>query len=536
MKKNNKWPKHFYLIGSDNPPEHHKVGPNSMGSKAFNLLRMSELGLTVPPALVLGTHYTKASGDWLDAFYAVGLPALEATAGMRLDDPKNPLILSVRSGAPVSMPGMMETLLNIGLTENTLGGFLRQTGNPRLVWDSYRRLIATYGEVVAGIPGHVFEDALEAITQGRDERTLDFDELRTLANDYLDLYEIHAHTAFPQSSHAQVTGAIEAVFASWHSDKAKEYRNINAISDALGTAVTLQRMVFGNSGTHAGSGVGFTRNPTSGEKSLWIDFLLNAQGEDVVSGRRNAHGADAMASLIPDAWQQLQKSTRALELEFMDMQDFEFTVEDGQLYMLQTRSGKRTHLATAQIALDLLDEDVIDKRTAKERTAHLTQDDLVHQVLAPNDDSTQDARPIASAMSACSGIVAGEIALDEARARERHAAGANVILIRQDAETNDIGALSYSVGLLTERGARTSHAAVVARQLGKVCLVGCPHLKLDPQKRTASFGEITLTEGDMLTLDGNEGLVYSGHLSVINQPDTQLFARLESIRHGGKHD
>lgn len=536
MRKSLKWPKHFYLIGSDQTVDHHKPGPNSMGSKAFNLLRMSELGLTVPAALVIGTHYTKAPEECLEPLFSQGLPALEQIAETRLGDPKNPLILSVRSGAPVSMPGMMETLLNIGLTEVTLGGFLRQTGNPRLVWDSYRRLISTYGEVVAGIPGQVFEEALDAITQGRDERTLDFDELRSLANTYLLLYETHAQTPFPQDARTQVAGAVQAVFDSWHSDKACEYRDINAISEKLGTAVTLQRMVFGNSGTHAGSGVGFTRNPTNGEKQLWIDFLINAQGEDVVSGRRNAYGADAMESLIPDAWAQLQKSTHALEIEFSDMQDFEFTVEDGQLYMLQTRAGKRTAIAAAQIALDLFDEGLIDKRTAKERTSHLTQDHLIHQVLANGDGVSTQASPIASALSACSGIVSGEIAFDEARAKERKAAGSSVILIRQDAETNDIAALEYAEGLLTARGARTSHAAVVARQLGKVCLVGCQQLNISHAERSLTIGGTTLSEGDMLTLDGNEGYIYLGHLSVVNEPDIALFERLEKIRHGVKND
>lgn len=534
MKKDIKWPKHFFLIGSDQAVDHQKPSPNNMGSKAFNLLRMSDLGLTVPSALVIGTHYTKAPKDCLDPLFSLGLPALERMADMQLGDPKNPLILSVRSGAPVSMPGMMETLLNIGLTESTLGGFLRQTGNPRLVWDSYRRLIATYGEVVAGISGEVFEEALESITQKRDERSLDFNELRTLANTYLNLYETYASTPFPQDAHAQLAGSIQAVFDSWHSEKACEYRNINAISDAMGTAVTLQRMVFGNSGTHAGSGVGFTRNPSNGDKQLWVDFLLNAQGEDVVSGRRNAHGADAMASLIPDAWLQLQKSTHALEIEFSDMQDFEFTVEDGQLFMLQTRSGKRTAIAAARIALDLLDEGVIDKRTAKERTSHLTQDHLIHQVLSSEDGLSTNFPHIASAMSACSGIVSGEIAFDEARAKERKATGADVILIRQDAETNDISALEYSVGLLTARGARTSHAAVVARQLGKVCLVGCEHLNINLAQRSITIGETKLSEGDMITLDGNEGRIFSGRLTVINQPDAMLFERLEKIRHGAK--
>ncbi len=503
----------------------------AMGTKAFNLLRMSKLGMPVPAALVIGTHYTKEPKSCFKELFSVGLPALELTAKMRLGDPKNPLILSVRSGAPVSMPGMMETLLNIGLCESTLGGFLRQTGNPRLVWDSYRRLIATYGEVVAGIAPNFFEDALDTLCNGTDERNLGFDELRALSSTFLSLYEAHALEPFPQDTKEQLKGAIKAVFDSWHSKRAFQFRETNHLSNTLGTAVTLQRMVFGNSGTHAGSGVGFTRNPTNGEKRLWIDFLLNAQGEDVVSGRRNVHGHETLENLMPEVWLLLQKYTLALELEFLDMQDFEFTVESGQLFMLQTRSGKRTKLAAAKIALDLFDEGIIDKREVIERTLDFTQASLVLQVLSNNSDAAKISSPLSAATTACSGIASGEIALDEAFAKARHALGVKVILMRQDTQTNDIAALEYSSGLLTARGARTSHAAVVARQLGKVCLVGCQHLKINLVNRRVSIGQSNLSEGDIVTLDGNDGQVYFGSLSVIDRPDTELYKRVEKIRH-----
>jgi len=428
------------------------------------------------------------------------------------------------------MPGMMETLLNIGLCEQTLPGLLRQTGNPRLVWDAYRRLIASYGEVVAGLPGSLFEEELKQVTQGLDERGLDFSELRDLTRRFLSLYQQHAGKPFPQDVTEQLWGAVRAVFASWDAEKAQAYRKLNHIDAAMGTAVMIQAMVFGNSGGHSGAGVGFTRDPTTGEPRLWVDFLANAQGEDVVSGRRNAHGHQAMASLAPQAWRRLEESTRMLEREFQDMQDFEFTVQDGVFHMLQTRSGKRTPLAAARIALDLRDEGVIDCATALERTADLREEDLATVKIVLKGAPGSRANPLASAMSACPGVVSGEIALDEERAAARALAGVAVVLVRQDAETNDIAALESSVGLLTQRGARTSHAAVVARQLGKVCLVGCENLRIDSRSRTVRLGEALLGEGDVITLDGNDGQVYPGAVESVRVPDEALLGRLRALR------
>ena len=383
MNDSRHWPKHFYLIGSSQTPPHYKPSLEKMGSKAHNLLRMAAIGLPVPPALVIGTHFTRAPQDCMLPLFSVGLPALEAATDMVFGDSRQPLIVSVRSGAPVSMPGMMETLLNVGLSEATLPGLLRQTGNPRLVWDAYRRLIATYGEVVAGLPGALFEDEINRTAQGQDERLLDFSELRDLSQRFLALYLQHAGEPFPQDVHAQLGGAVKAVFASWQSPKARTYREMHEIDDAIGTAVTIQRMVFGNSGCHSGAGVGFTRNPTSGQNHIWVDFLANAQGEDVVAGQRNAHGHEVLAQTAPDAWGELQTTALRLEQEFKDMQDFEFTVQDGALYMLQTRSGKRTPLAAARVALDLLDEGLIDAEQAQERTHALQDDQLSTQRLMP---------------------------------------------------------------------------------------------------------------------------------------------------------
>jgi pyruvate,orthophosphate dikinase len=531
------WPHHFYLIATGDTSRCHKPDRERMGSKAFNLLRMAAIDLPVPPALVIGTHFTQSPEQCLHALFKVGLAALQDVAGQIFGDARNPLIVSVRSGAPVSMPGMMETLLNIGLCDRTLPGLLRQSGNPRLIWDAYRRLVATYGEVVEGLPAALFENELENATRGRDERELDFSELRALTRRFLAIYQESARKPFPQDVNEQLSSAICAVFASWESEKAQTYRKLNGIDAAMGTAVTIQRMVFGNSGGQSGAGVGFTRDPTNGERRLWVDFLSNAQGEDVVSGRRNAYGNQTLADNMPEAWGRLEAAAKALEGEFADMQDFEFTVQDGTLYMLQTRSGKRTPLACARIALDLLDEGIIDTAAALERTSALQEADIGTVQLAPQGSRDAQPRVLAKAMPACSGVVWGEIALDKQRALQRSQAGVPIILVRQDAETSDIEAVQAAVGLLTQRGARTSHAAVVARQLGKVCLVGCGDLGIDMTARTVSFGATILNEGDIITLDGNEQSIYAGEMAAALVPDLALLERLRALRgsHGEVH-
>lgn len=542
MNATHHWPKHFYLVASGQTPPHHKPTRENMGSKAHNLLRMASMGLPVPPALVVGTHFTRAPQDCMLPLFSVGLPALESATGLVFGDPRQPLIVSVRSGAPVSMPGMMETLLNVGLCEATLPGLLRQTGNPRLVWDAYRRLIATYGEVVAGLPGALFEDEIQRTTQGRDERLLDFSELRELSKRFLALYRENAGEDFPQDVRAQLSGAVQAVFASWHLPKASSYRSMHGIDDTMGTAVTIQRMVFGNAGGHCGAGVGFTRDPTSGHNSIWVDFLANAQGEDVVAGQRNAHGHGVLAQTAPEAWNALQAIALRLEQEFQDMQDFEFTVEHGTLYMLQTRAGQRTPQAAARIALDLLDEGLISADQAQERTQALQASDLSTQRLVaqqpdqpeqmgqPSQPGTAPATPVAQALSACNGIVSGEIALDAQRVQERASAGVAVVLVRQDTQTTDIAALDAAVGLLTQRGARTAHAAVVARQMNRVCLVACSALQIDEEQRRVRLGEHSFAEGDVMTLDGNDGCVYAGAVATHETTDTALLARLTALR------
>jgi pyruvate,orthophosphate dikinase len=526
-------PPEVYLIGcGGDPPIQGRPSQESMGFKAWNLLRMAELGLPVPAAFVIGTRYcseeaarARTTGD---APWHAALRALERTTGRRLGDARRPLLLSVRSGAPVSMPGMMETLLNIGLCDATVPGLLRQTGNPRLVWDAYRRLVGSYGEIVAGLPARVFDEAAEPLRDGRDERRLDFAELRALTQTFLDVFAKGAGRPFPQDPSRQLAEAIDAVFASWRAPKAADYRRLNRIDDAIGTAVTVQTMVFGNAGGRSGAGVGFTRDPTSGEATPWIDFLFNAQGEDVVSGRRNAHGHDELAAVLPAVWRELGDFADTLEHTFGDMQDFEFTVQAGRLFMLQTRAGKRSAYAAACIALDLLDEGVISAEAALARTAGLDRAELARRaIVAGGSDSPT---PLGRAVSASSGVAIGEIALDAARALARHAAGAPVILVRRDADTGDIAALDSALGMLTEHGARTSHAAVVARQLGKVCLVGCSELQIDERARTVKIGDVYLREGEMITLDGNEGIVYAGTCRVEVSYPEDLLSRLQTLR------
>jgi pyruvate, orthophosphate dikinase len=542
----NEWmqaaPDEVYLIGCGATAEDRRddrdvrdeagASAQSVGFKAWNLLRMAALGLPVPPAFVLGTHYCRddeaRAAATTSTVWGAALEQLERTTGQRFGDARRPLLVSVRSGAPVSMPGMMDTLLNVGLCDATVAGMLRQTGNPRLVWDTYRRLVAAYGELVAGVPTQIFEAECAALAGTRDEHELDFAELRELTHRCLAAYERAAGQPFPQDPRLQLGGAIAAVLASWQSAKACAYRRQCGISDAIGTAVTVQAMVFGNAGGRSGAGVGFTRDPVSGEPALWVDFLFNAQGEDVVSGRRSARGHEALARAMPAVWEALREATDRLERAFADMQDFEFTVQDARLYMLQTRNGKRTPQAAARIALDLLDEGVIDADVARERTAALQPEALVQVRLVASD--AHPLTPLAHAASASNGVAVGEIAFDEARARMRHAAGAAVVLVRRDAETDDIAALEAATGLLTQRGARTSHAAVVARQLGKVCLVGCAALRLDETQRTLQIGDVVMREGEEVTLDGNDGAIYRGAAHTLVEPLSDLRARLERLR------
>lgn len=493
----------------------------SMGFKAYNLARMAELGLPVPQAFVLGTplcaehradpHKARARRRSL---LETQMARLEAACGLEFGAERKPLLVSVRSGAPVSMPGMMDTVLNVGLNDATLRGLLRLTGNPRMAWDSYRRLIAQFADVVHGANPAPFRAALDvAMDRARVARPqeLDFQSLAALARDYLELFEAQTGTMFPQDPLDQLEAATAAVFDSWLNARAVEYRRLHDIRDDLGTAVTVQRMVFGNAGGTSGSGVGFTRDPAGGENRMYLDFRFNSQGEDVVSGRHSANDATRLAAALPAVAAQLQALRRTLEREFGDVQEFEFTVQDGVLWLLQTRAAKRTPWAALRIAVEQV------------RAGELQPADALHRLegieLARIERRRIDAEAacevLAAATPASIGVVSGVIALDSAAAQAQAAAGRQAILVREDTSTADLAGIAAASGVLTARGGRTAHAAVVARQLAKACLVGCAGLRIDAAARTLSLGARQLREGEVITLDCDHGRVLAGEARVV---------------------
>ena len=491
-----------------------------VGAKAHGLARMTRLGLPVPAAFALDTACCRevlAAGGSLtrrvEVLLTDGVRRLERLTGRRLGCNRRPLLLSVRSGAAVSMPGMMDSLLNVGLCDATVNGLIRLTGNPRLAWDGYRRLVQGWAEVVAGCRSGPFERVTaEAFAEQEldDPRDLDGAALERLTHEYLELVEALAEEPFPQSPEAQLAAAVAAVFRSWNSPRAVDYRRLNGIDESLGTAVTVQAMVFGNAGGTSGSGVGFTRNPATGERGLYVDFLFNAQGEDVVSGRGAVDQGVRLPLVLPAAHRTIVAVAERLERELGDLQDFEFTIENGVPYLLQVRPGKRTPWAALHIAVDLVEEGLISPAEAVARLADLDLEVLERVVLVID----SDVSPIARATPASIGVAVGEIALDVERVQRRTECGEPVILVREQTSTYDIVGMSAAEGVLTATGGRTSHASVVARQLGKVCLVGCDGLQIDLERRRCSFEGRHLAEGEVLSIDGDRGLVYAGRMPV----------------------
>ncbi|MCC7271761.1 MAG: pyruvate, phosphate dikinase [Alphaproteobacteria bacterium] len=505
-----------------------------VGSKAHNLMRMARCGLPVPPGFVLGTDlwraFSRHGRDALHGFGAVLAGELEHLAGAtgrRFGDARRPLLVSVRSGAAVSMPGMMETVLNVGLTRETLRGVVRSTGNPRLAYDCLRRFIQQFAEVVHGVSPKPFDEILRAklaedgLSQAEE---LDSEALRVLAGRYEECFETAVGRPMPADPLVQLEAAIDAVLRSWMSERARSYRALNAIADDMGTATIVQAMVFGNAGPDCGSGVGFTRSPADGGNALYVDYLPNAQGEDVVAGRRNALGAEEFERRSGDAYRQLLGIKDLLEREFADMQDFEFTVENGRLHMLQSRTGKRTPLAAMRIARDLVAEQVISPGDALARLAGIDLDAVDVMAL----DRSAAGAPIARAVAASTGVVVGVAVFDPGRVHEMRGRGKPVVLMREHAETGDIAALAEADALITAHGARTSHAAVVARQLGKVCLVGCASLRISPGHRGGSLGGVELKEGDLISADGGTGEIFLREMPVVAERPDALIATIRS--------
>lgn len=508
-----------------------------VGNKAWNLMRMAAAGLNVPAGFVLPASWCKGlpeSAGALSGTLSEGIASLEKRTGLSFGSPRRPLLVSVRSGSAVSMPGMMETVLDVGLNADSVDGLIRWTGNPRLAWDCYRRLIQGFAEVVQGLPAGPFDELIaQAVSEAQVEsdRDLDYRSLRRLTRDMIALFQQLAGEPFPDDPREQLQRAVAAVFRSWNAPKAVAYRRINQISDDIGTAVTVQTMVFGNAGGASGSGVGFTRDPATGEPDLYLDFRFNGQGEDVVAGRHRTNDQNRLRRTLPNVWREIESTCQTLEGLFRDAQDFEFTLQDGALYLLQSRDAKRTDWAALRIAVNLVEEGLIDPPEAHRRLSRI---DL--QQVSRTRFETHSAEPLARAQAASIGVVSGAIAFDSKTAERAAKEGTPVILVRRETVTSDIDGIANSSGILTANGSRTSHAAVVARQLGKVCLVGCASLEVDVERRCCKLGAQALNEGEVLSLDGNQGFVYLGKIKVVTErPERELKVVSGWTRAAGAH-
>ena len=491
-----------------------------LGGKGANLAEMTNLGVPVPPGFTIACaeciEYLRSGkySDKLRAEVEGNVARLEEVTGKKLGDPKNPLLVSVRSGAPVSMPGMMETILNLGLNDRSVAGLAEQSNNPRFAYDSFRRFIQMYGNVVLGVPTADFEHLLKAkrMTAGvNSDAELGETDLRNLVEEYRAVIRNRTGNEFPRDPVVQLWGAIEAVWKSWTLRKARDYRKVNGIPEDLGTAVSVVAMVFGNLGDDSGTGVAFTRNPSTGEKKFYGEFLLNAQGEDVVAGLRTPLDIDEMAQCLPNAFGELIDTQERLEKHYRDMQDLEFTVERGKLYLLQTRSGKRTAAAAVQIARDMVTEGLVDKTEAVRRVPAAQLDQLLHPIIDPSISAT----PLCSGLPASPGAASGRAVFDPDTAEQRAHAGENVILVREETTPEDFHGIVAARAVLTARGGMTSHAAVVARGMGKCAVVGCKDIDVDAEHRSFSVNGTQILEGDWLTLDGATGRVFAGDLSTI---------------------
>jgi pyruvate, orthophosphate dikinase len=496
-------------------------GPELLGGKGIGLAEMTRLGIPVPAGFTITTDacraYMAAGGqlpDGLEAEVEKHLTALEERTGKRFGDPADPLLVSVRSGAAVSMPGMMDTILNLGLNDEAMAGLAGRTKNDRFARDSYRRLIQMYGEVVAGVSAHRFEDALGALKHERgvsQDTDLVGDDLGELVETFKAVYREETDSDFPQDAREQLMDAVRAVFDSWDTPRAQVWRHAHSIPDDLGTAVNVVQMVFGNKGDESATGVCFTRDPSTGESGLYGEFLLNAQGEDVVSGVRTPEPLERMQEHLPEAFEQLTETMKRLEEHYKDMQDIEFTIEDGRLYLLQTRTAKRTAAAALKAAVTMVDENLISREEAVARIDPAQLDQLLHPMIDP----TAEYEVAARGLNASPGAACGKIVFDADSAAERGAAGEAVVLVRWETTPDDIHGMIGAQGILTAHGGMTSHAAVVARGMGKPCVAGCDGLQLDLENHRGSLNDREFAEGDTITIDGGTGEVILGSVDLM---------------------
>ena len=500
-----------------------------LGGKGANLAEMTNLGLPVPPGFVITTEACQvylASGKppaELEAEIEEHLLALERQMGRRLGDPGDPLLVSVRSGAKFSMPGMMETVLNVGLTDASVTGLAAQAGgNERFAWDSYRRLIQMFGKTVCEVPGHALEEALDAAKHAKgikNDLDLDAGDLRTLVTRFKEIFAAHTGRDFPQDPREQLELAVHAVFDSWNADRAVLYRRQERIPADLGTAVNVVTMVFGNLGADSGTGVAFTRDPSTGEQGVYGDYLSNAQGEDVVAGIRNTMPLQELENLDKASFDELMRIMSTLEGHYKDLCDIEFTIERGKLWMLQTRVGKRTAAAAFVIAGQLVDEGVIDLDEAVNRVSGAQ----LAQLMFPAFDLSADPTVLAKGIAASPGAAVGTVVFSAARAVEKAATGEKVILVRRETNPDDLPGMIAAQGILTSRGGKTSHAAVVARGMGKTCVCGAEALEVDTVAGYFAVDGTRIGEGDLVSIDGTSGKVYLGELPVQASPVVRYF-------------
>ncbi|MBA2383612.1 MAG: pyruvate, phosphate dikinase [Actinobacteria bacterium] len=496
-------------------------GRELLGGKGIGLAEMTALGVPVPAGFTITTDacraYLACGGELPDGLaeeVAEHIEALERKSGKRFGDLDDPLLVSVRSGAAASMPGMMDTILNLGLNDDAVEGLAKATGNPRFAYDSYRRLIQMYGEVVANVEGHRFEQALtdlKAACGAKQDVELSAEDLAGLIETYKKTYADETGTAFPQDSRAQLEQAVRAVFDSWNSPRAQVYRRTYRIPDDLGTAVNVVQMVFGNKGGSSGTGVCFTRDPSTGESRIYGEFLQNAQGEDVVAGIRTPEPIERMEEQLPAAYGQLLDTIRRLEEHYRDVQDIEFTIEEGTLYLLQTRTAKRTAAAALRTAVDMVEEGLISKEEAVSRIDPPQLDQLLHPMIDP----AAEVSVVAKGLNASPGAASGAIVFDADTAEERGKAGESVILVRWETTPDDFHGMVQAAGILTAHGGLTSHAAVVARGMGTPCVTGCEALHVDARAKIARLPGHELREGDTITIDGGTGEVIVGAVLLV---------------------
>jgi pyruvate,orthophosphate dikinase len=497
---------------------------NLLGGKGANLAEMTNIGMPVPQGFTITTeactqYYEDGEriNDEIQAQIMEYIDKLEEITGKKFGDMENPLLVSVRSGARASMPGMMDTILNLGLNEQVVEVIAKQSNNPRWAWDCYRRFIQMYSDVVMEVGKKYFEQLIDEMKEKKgvtQDVELDADDLKTLANQFKAEYKEKIGADFPSDPKEQLMGAIKAVFRSWNNPRAIVYRRMNDIPGSWGTAVNVQSMAFGNMGDDCGTGVAFTRNPATGEKKLFGEFLTNAQGEDVVAGVRTPMPISQMAEKFPEAFGQFENVCKILEDHYRDMQDMEFTVEAGKLYMLQTRNGKRTPAAALKIACDLVDEGMIDEKKAVAMIEPRSLDTLLHPQF--DGEALKAAPVVGHALGASPGAASGKIVFTAEEAKEWAARGEKVVLVRLETSPEDIEGMKAAQGILTVRGGMTSHAAVVARGMGKCCVSGCGEIKMDEENKKFELAGKTYHEGDWLSLDGSTGKIYDGAIPTVD--------------------